>query len=147
MELESRRGHESQEKRSMNEQETKLFLESKGIKPLLEWQPNQPALYVFEDLYRGDDTLMPFKNFPPDRRPSIARIDDPTSLRDARYGGIPGRVIRDLENEGTRVDLYAIDPETQQPVLAVSEYKIKLYQVKMENLFESADELFPRGRK
>lgn len=129
---------------SLNEEETLRFLERHGIRQLQEFKPNQPLLYVFEDIFRGDDG--PFKFLPPDQRPSIARVHNPIALNlDRGQYNSPDREISDLQNEGGQVDLYAINRQTEAPFLVGQEFKYKLYQISRKGLFESNDELFPQG--
>ncbi len=124
--------------RSMNRPETIAFLEERGVRPLEDFSPHTPLLYVHEDAYRGNDG--PFKHLPRDKRPSIARIHDPVSLSNPKGG--PERIVHDLANEGGRVEHYAIDPKTKQLTLVMTEEKTKKYQVLRRGLFEAPEELF-----
>jgi len=134
--------------RSMTEAETRAFLQERNIQPLHDWQPHQPLLYVLEERLRGDDGR--FNDLPPERRPSIVRIDDPTNIRfDQPIEDMPDRVVYGLENEGGQSDYFAIDPLTQQIVLVkTSKGRIKTnrpYHVVKGGLFMPSDELFPRS--
>ena len=40
------------ENREMSEDETIVFLQEHGVKPLEDWQPHQPLLYVLEEKTR-----------------------------------------------------------------------------------------------
>src|SRR5580693_4363483 len=65
-------------KKSLNELETVNFLLGNGAKRLEVFQPHVPALYVFEDMIRGDDG--PFRRLSADKRPSLALVHDPIEL-------------------------------------------------------------------
>jgi hypothetical protein len=118
------------------------FLLGKGTKRLTTFLPNTPILYVFEDMYRGDEG--PFRNFPPDKRPSLAVVHDPINLD--FDSPVPdeeesGRVVYELENHGGRVDLYAINPTTHELILVGTENKTKKYHVRKDRIFEMMEGL------
>lgn len=133
-------------KRSLNEEETLLFLQKHNIKQLKDFKPHEPLLYVFEESVKGEGG--PFTFLPPEKRPSIARLHDPLALNQFHgYYKEKGRQMYDLQNEGGQVDLYAIRSENEPPLLVAQEFKSKLYHVFKEGLFESNDELFPLGKE
>jgi len=129
----------------MNEQETLRFLEESGVKPFPDdWQPNQPVLYVLEEVMRRkrkkDGTP-----FPADQVASIARLEPADivftkqrAIREGRRGGA-------INNEGGPVDYYAIDPVTKKITLVDTANSKRDYFITKEHLFAAADELFPRS--
>ena len=125
---------------SMDREQTVAFLQKHQIFSLglnyetyEKFEPNKPFLYVFEDTL----PIGVFELENPTRRPSIARIDNPTELK---FGGV-------LHTAG-QIDYYAIDPETEEIFWLRAggsrrEYKVGLYS--MPYLFSSHDALFPKG--
>lgn len=139
------------EEKSMSEAETLLFLKENNIEPLTNWQPGQPLLYVLEEVIRGDDG--PYGYLPKEGRPSIARLDSPTSLDfDDRRDTGDNRVVYPLLNEtGGRVDFYAIDPETKKVRFMLiprpmARGKDKPFHVRKETLFKADDVVFPPSK-
>ena len=134
-------------KKSMTKQETIAFLKKHKIKNLENWKPHQSILYVFEEMLRGDDG--PFKFLPAEKRPSIARIYDPIHLdfNNPEVEATTERVVYNLINTGEKVDLYAIDPVTEKPLLVLTEKKEKAYHVTKEGLYMSNDKLFPLSKE
>lgn len=145
------------EKRSMNEAETLTFLHDRGVRllPAKDWRPHQPLLYVLEEKIRGETG--PLKKIPRDRRPSIVRVDDPVVLNidsPLTESTDPQRVVYELENHGGQVDYFAIDPNTKQIINVKTSARIKKwddqnpnltpYHVRLEALFETNDDLFPK---
>ena len=137
---------ENYKKKSMTKEETITFLKKHGIKPLENWKPHQPILYIFEEMIRGDDG--PFKSLPAEKRPSIARIQDPVYLNfnSPEIESTTERVVYNLINAGGEVNLYAIDPITEKRILVATEKKEKVYHVTREGLYMAADELFPPSK-
>ncbi len=135
-----------EDKKSMNKQETIAFLKKHGVKALENWKPHQSVLYVFEEMLRGDDG--PFKFLPSEKRPSIARIYDPIHLdfNSPQVETTSERVVYNLINVGGQVDLYAVNPVTEKPLLVLTEKKEKAYHVTKEGLYMSNDELFPPSK-
>ena len=146
---------------SMTEAETMAFLGEKGVTLLRfeDYKTGQTVLYVMEQFTQAENG--PFQNLPPDKRPSIARLDKPGKL-DLEHPYLPeegedmqDRIVYDLYNDGNQVDYYAIDPKTKQPVWVKTSYTktdleadkpIHPYKVRQENIFRAADELFPKGQ-
>lgn len=143
---------ESIEKRSMTADETIAFLRERGAKPLEDWQPHQPILYVLEERLRKD--VGPFNKFSKDMRPSVVRVDDPSKIHfedPLTDEATPDRAVYELENDGGQVDYYAIDSKTQEITLVKTSSRIKNrtttpYHVVKEALFMAADELFPKSK-
>jgi len=123
---------------SMLREETLRFLEKHCVQRLRiseamfeSWPEGLPLIYVFQDTI----PVHRFLPLDPVMRPSLARVDRPTSVRPTGF----------LLSSG-QVDYYSIDPRTH-----------KIYRVKQSNrsaaqyeagipyLFQTFDELFPKG--
>jgi len=135
------------QKISMDEAATRIFIESRGVEPLANWQPHKPLIYLLPEDTRIKDN---FGDLPPQQVPSIAHIYDPEHLDLKNSPSAPrakelGLEVYPLITSG-RVDYYAIDSVTKAPILVKvtknSEDSRKYYVVK-ENLYEANDELFP----
>lgn len=127
----------------MTGEETLVFLKEKGLKLVEVFVPHQPLLYVHEDMYRGDGDDAPFKLLPADKRPSIARVNDPAYLDFTKVRTYDERSIYDLHNNGGLVEHFVIDPTTKEAVVVKTEYKSKDYQIRRERLFIADETLLP----
>lgn len=139
----------TQEKPSMNEKETIAFLEENGIAPVGDdWQPGQSLLYVLDEgVRRRFDEYG--QGFPVDKVASIARLDNPTSLKwTIKDSKVSGHTIGTITNAGGQVDYYAIHPGTKRPVLVGTSHPMKVkppFYVQKSNVFTAADMLFPKS--
>lgn len=135
---------------SLTVEETLSFLKQHGTKPLEEFEPDQPFLYIFEEQGRGDDG--PFAMISIDKRPSLARVNGPTSIDFTKplvSTDTPDRVGYRMTNPGGQIDYYAIDGKTKQPVYVRTSFRDTTtgafrYIVLKEHLYEANDALFPR---
>ncbi len=133
---------------SLNEDQTRAFLTKRGVSPLEGWKPGQPLLYLLEEFVKNDTG--PFNDLPRSKRPIIARLAAPTFIDLETERGTDERVVFALGNEeGARVDYYAINSVTLKPELVRTGYrkmtKDDPYYVKKENLFNADGALFPEG--
>lgn len=137
--------------RAMTEAETVAFLEEHGVMRVdpNKWQPHQPVLYVMEELVRTHENG-PFNDLPRNKRPSIARVNDPLAIHFQSPRGDVHRTIVDLESDRGQVDYYIIDASTGLPELIRTTrsrmVKPKTYHVRPESLFNAADDLFPQAQ-
>ncbi len=136
--------------KSMTEEETHAFLQEKDIKPLTNWKPGEPLLYVMEEVTRQTEGG-PFSDLPEHARPNFAVIRNPAAITFDRLFHFGDRAVHGLLNEfGGTVDYYTIDPETKEisfMLLPSSDpTRRKMYQVKKENLYEPNDTLFPPSK-
>ena len=136
-------------KKSMTEAETMIFLNKNHMKPLSTWMPGQPLLYVLEEIIRGNDGPFAAMGIPPEARPSIARLNAPTGI-DFRneMGDLSRRVYPLLNEDGERIDYYALDSETGAiTCMLLPSFSVRgqynPYHVRKEGLFEANDDLFP----
>jgi hypothetical protein len=137
---------------SLTGAETLELFRARGLQPMAEFKPGQPLIYVLEDFYRGDDG--PFGRLGRNNRPSFAYITNPVHLGPVRPGAFTGtgstvgqrfggRVIRDLLNQRSPVDLYAINRENGEMIFVRRERKSAEYQVVPENIFIADESRLP----
>ncbi len=131
-------------------EEAMAFMHEHNMSPLENWEPHQPFLYVFgAHVHAGGH----FYSMPPNLRPTIVRVDDPTilDLENPQYGdqgSVAEGVTMYRAATAGRVDYYAIDETTKQPILVRTSRSTKdslenPYQVEQERLFAANDTLFP----
>lgn len=138
--------------RVMNESETVTFLEEHGVTHVdpEKWQSHQTVLYVMEEIIRHHENG-PFNDLPRNKRPSIARVDDPVQIHFDKPKGNADRTVYNLESDRGQVDYYVIDVATGKPELVRTTrsrmVNPKFYHVRKEALFNAADDLFPRAQR
>ena len=122
--------------RSMNRAEILSFLKENNIQPLSlkNWTPQTPIIVVFDDSLRKEKGV--FQNFSQQDRPSLARVDCPTSIALESDGYA-------LQNGG-QIDYYVISPIDKKIRCVKSSANFTRYFLTQDNIFVPADSLFPK---
>lgn len=134
----------------MTESETVAHLEEHGVTRVdpEKWQQHQPVLYVMEEIIRHHEDG-PFTDLPRDKRPSIARVNDPIAIHFDNPRGDGDRIVYNLESDRGQVDYYVIDAATGiAELIRTTRSRMvnpKFYHVRKEALFNAADDLFPKA--
>lgn len=135
----------------MSQADIVSFLASHGVEPLGEWRPGEPLLCVIEDGFRTDTSH--YQDLARHLRPSIARLDNPDSVRSSDRAvdrhGVWTEIFKIVNETGGQVDYYAIDPDTHAITFVKSSSSIRdqnyPYVAPGTLLFRARDDLFPRS--
>ncbi len=146
---------ENQEsKPSMTEVQTKDFLREQNIAPLQDWKSGEPILYVLEENTRFKSRDASPGPQPPNKIPSIIRIDHPTHIDFAdpqTDANDPERTVYRLDNEDRQIDYYSIDPDTKEVRVVRTSFPHKTAHteqklfVRQGNLFVAEDSVFAKS--
>jgi hypothetical protein len=148
--MEGNEGKVERQKQSefLNEDETLAFFHEQGIGPLQseDWQPGQPILYVFPERWQTNEDIFP--DLPLGKRPTVARMANPTSISfNETITTDGGDIAYTLYDKGKVVDYFVIDSKTMRPNLVRTsdrnEAREFRYSVRSKGLFPANDELFP----